>query len=912
MKSVSSNAELRKILAIALIIALILGTGFTSMVDEPLNEPSDDVCQEPIDVVGIVDTMGAFDPIIDDDIYDCDDVDCEDCDPWLCDDCGEGMMTCLCCAACYDGCELCDPSLYNYEDCGICFACIGDDESFTPPVEATSASAAVDVANSSQLFSALTGVNNGTINVINITASFDYFGQIVLDGVTLELNLGANTLTLRQSSIDCLYIRNGATLNVTGPGTLDIFGSVAIATFDIKVGVETKGGTLNNNGATINITSFSTHDALFVEEGIATVTHVSGGVSISNGTVTGNIYGGVEVVGGTATINGNITGVNTNGVSTGGNSTVTVNGNIALSGSQSVGVLIWSGPRAGGTDNNVTVNGTITAAEYIKVECGEFWDEFGQVRTTTVLTADQYDSIVQRSGRSYRHFVTDLGNVFVRTRIVMSMDVANSTELDTALARVADGTVNVINITASFTYTKTIFLVGGVLDLNLNTNTLTIAEYLSLLGTNLNVTGLGTLEIVDINNGDVYVAINGGGTLNNNGATINITNSNQGATALEVWDGTATVTNVFGNVGVGDGGDNGTKVTVNANIHGGVRARYGGTITINGNITGNNVFGIDCRSNSTVTVNGNITLTGPQSVGIAFISGAYVGGSENSVTVNGIISAAEYIRVDDWGWDGNSDPIHAITVLTEDQYDAIVQRGGRSYRHFITDLGNVFILTGPIHTDSLNESDVNAAISTGEPLVLEEGADTTISEDVLQAIKDSEGTLTIVLPNGREITIRSEDISDNPKSIDLNFDVVITSRATPVYGVNVPANSVVIIPEASGEFGFTFSFTISAAELAAAGLNGNTVGLFHISSAGVITNRANQQLRRNTDGSVTLSLSSASRYVLSSTPPIRTGGAPQMGDERTLTLAIIAIAFGFIGISGWVMYIARTKRTLKQ
>jgi hypothetical protein len=766
MKSLSSNAELRKILAIALIIALILGTGFTSMADEPLNEPLDDVCQELIDTIDIVDTIGAFDPIIDDDIYDCDDVDCEDCDPWLCDYCGEGMMTCLCCAACYDGCELCDPSLYDCEECGICFACIGDDESFIPPVEATStdiniASTSMDVANSADFDIALAGVADGTISIINITASFTYTNRIVLDGVTLELNLGANTLTIKcdhdfsytptfPPNLDfgaSLFIHSGASLSVIGTGTLNV-----VAT----------GFTYINP----RLTPFRPNTAIHIDRGI-----ISNNGTIISATATNNDGAALSVDDGTAILtgknefNGSIDARNA--------ANVNVSGNVA----GGIGIF----PGAKGTPV-MTVNGNVGGWV-------QFYDD----------DEDNYAT------------VTINGNVG-----------------------------------------------GGV-----------VAE-------------------------------------------------NEG-----------TVVTVHGNVGGNVFCFHGSSVTIHGNS--GTVNAWGGTVTVNGNVTGIDVYGVSVGSDGMVTVNGDITLIGLRSIsiGVVFIGergNVTVNGNiivtglgsigvsfqcvsnSNSITVNGTISAAVYIQTTFFP-DKHSLPY--ITVFAEDQYDTIVQRGGRSYRQFITDLGNVFILTGPIHTDSLNESDVNAAISTGEPLVLEEGADTTISEEALQAIKDSEGTLTIVLPNGREITIRSEDISDNPKSIDLNFDVVITSRATPVYGVNVPANSVVIIPEASGEFGFTFSFTISAAELAAAGLNGNTVGLFHISSAGVITNRANQQLRRNSDGSVTLSLSSASRYVLSSTPPIRTGGAPQMGDERTLIFSIIAIALGSIGIIGWTIYVSKIKRTSK-
>jgi hypothetical protein len=167
---------------------------------------------------------------------------------------------------------------------------------------------------------------------------------------------------------------------------------------------------------------------------------------------------------------------------------------------------------------------------------------------------------------------------------------------------------------------------------------------------------------------------------------------------------------------------------------------------------------------------------------------------------------------------------------------------------------------------------VASVLQTDNPVIkLSEGDSTTISARSLQELRSSGKVLEIELPNGLVIRIDSADITENAASLNIYIDVRIAATATVVNTVQFPANSIIISPSAHGEFGLTKSFDISAEMLAEAGLNGNNVRLFHISTAGVVTEH--ERIRRNSDGSITISISHASRYVLAEDTPITTAVA---------------------------------------
>jgi|GEM_PF-1975126 len=169
---------------------------------------------------------------------------------------------------------------------------------------------------------------------------------------------------------------------------------------------------------------------------------------------------------------------------------------------------------------------------------------------------------------------------------------------------------------------------------------------------------------------------------------------------------------------------------------------------------------------------------------------------------------------------------------------------------------------------SIPEDVIEQALGQENPRVeLSTGDSTVISDTSLQAIGDSGRELDIVLPCGREVTI--SNVGDNPRSIDLDFGVRMLDTGTRINNVQFPANTIVIEPTVTGEFGFMLSLTISEAELHAAGLRGNNFRLFHIRADGSRTEL--NRVQRNADGSVTISMSRASVYVLSEVAPTDVG-----------------------------------------
>jgi len=720
MKSVSSNVELRKALAIALVIALVLGTGFMSMIDEPVGEPLDEN-QGMSYTADIGGTTGALDSISGGDVSsaeetpadnsadnedaletlnhvigdpcECDEADCEDCYPLLCE-------------ACDDDCEICASGLNDSE--GRVNEDAGDGDVINPlstdETVLINAANVFDVADSAQFSSALMLIADG--GVINITDSFTYTSPIFFESISVELNLGANTLTIELDQHfggalgSTISLRDGATLNVTGPGKLDIIRDSGRAFQVLDSSVMIGGGVIVET--TFNwATSFGT--ILFVDNGTATLTGQN------------KIEGRIQAINGAnVTFGGNITG--------------------------------WIMAEGEGTVVSIT------------------------------------------------------GNV-------------------SSYSQVIDGAALIVNGTVSGS------IWGG---------------------------GEGTV-----------VTINGGAS--------SWVQSTDGAT-----------------------------VTVNGNITDGTVSAWGATITVNGNITGNATYGVHAGGNSTVTINGNISLDKPGSIGVGF--GGVEGNS--TVIVNGTISAVTFIQIITYEDNGDYS-VPRITTITADQYDTVVVRGGQSYRQYITDVGSLLVRTGAIVTPALTESSVTAAISTNEPLVLT-GTDTTISAEVLQAIKDSEGTLNIILPNGVHISISAAGIGPNAQPINLNIELTPTNVAVG----QVPANSLIIAPDTHGEFGFTINIHIPHAQLVAAGIGSGNLNLYYISAGGTVTNLG--AVQRQSDGSVIISISSASQYYLWSPPSVLPGRSPQTGDEISLAISIIMLSLGTLGIIGWTVYFVKLKRAAKQ
>ncbi|MCL2020365.1 MAG: hypothetical protein FWG70_11525 [Oscillospiraceae bacterium] len=148
---------------------------------------------------------------------------------------------------------------------------------------------------------------------------------------------------------------------------------------------------------------------------------------------------------------------------------------------------------------------------------------------------------------------------------------------------------------------------------------------------------------------------------------------------------------------------------------------------------------------------------------------------------------------------------------------------------------------------------------------LSETDKTVISSDMLQAIADSGKDVEVVLDSGFTFTILSDSISPDAQEFNLNIEIYLTERATEIDSVKIPANSIVINPNFRGSFGFEVTISFSAERLKQKGVNGNNVKLFHVDHEGRITDLG--KLRLNADGSIEITISHASYYIIAENPP---------------------------------------------
>lgn len=166
---------------------------------------------------------------------------------------------------------------------------------------------------------------------------------------------------------------------------------------------------------------------------------------------------------------------------------------------------------------------------------------------------------------------------------------------------------------------------------------------------------------------------------------------------------------------------------------------------------------------------------------------------------------------------------------------------------------------------AVSEQAINDAITSGTPIQI--GDSSKITKDALATIIEAGKPVTFETKDGVSLEIDPASITDSAREIDLSMEVSLYSKAAQVSDtVKVPANSIVINPTASGEFGFTISITIPAQMLKDAGLNGNNVKLYYIDDNGNVTDLGKAKL--NSDGSVSFPISHASQYVLAEEAPV--------------------------------------------
>lgn len=150
---------------------------------------------------------------------------------------------------------------------------------------------------------------------------------------------------------------------------------------------------------------------------------------------------------------------------------------------------------------------------------------------------------------------------------------------------------------------------------------------------------------------------------------------------------------------------------------------------------------------------------------------------------------------------------------------------------------------------------VEAAIAGDGEVYMEEADDgtVTVTKDAVLAANGEDVTFEVTLESGTTYSVTISDVTE-ARDIDLAMDIVTGSAAEQEY--DVPAGSIVIAPNMHGSFGMTLTITIPA--------NGISRGakLFYIDDEGNVKEADDAQIVFNDDGTVSISITHASAYVI--------------------------------------------------
>lgn len=176
-------------------------------------------------------------------------------------------------------------------------------------------------------------------------------------------------------------------------------------------------------------------------------------------------------------------------------------------------------------------------------------------------------------------------------------------------------------------------------------------------------------------------------------------------------------------------------------------------------------------------------------------------------------------------------------------------------------------------TDTVTGDMISAALK-GDGIVYIT-SDAVLKEDAVGEIAKSGKPVTSVC-NSYSITIDPAMIK-TVKAIDLSMNVGVSLSLVKVDGVEVPVGAIVIAPAQKGDFGMTLEVTIDASN--AKQLNAKNTSLYYIDDFGNVT-KLDSDIKVNADGSISVFLSHASKYVVSDVDirPVN-DGKPSNSDE---------------------------------
>lgn len=147
-----------------------------------------------------------------------------------------------------------------------------------------------------------------------------------------------------------------------------------------------------------------------------------------------------------------------------------------------------------------------------------------------------------------------------------------------------------------------------------------------------------------------------------------------------------------------------------------------------------------------------------------------------------------------------------------------------------------------------------------------------LKEDGNGNVVVSAGAIAAIAKGDKVFTVKADDadgidytIEIDPKlitevkAINIAMNITVPTGDKTIDGVKVPAGSIIIDPAQSGAFGMTLKITIPAS--AVKDLDLDNANVYYISDDGEIT-LLKDALVKNSDGSVSISITHASAYVI--------------------------------------------------
>ncbi|MDR1688374.1 MAG: LPXTG cell wall anchor domain-containing protein [Clostridiales bacterium] len=147
-----------------------------------------------------------------------------------------------------------------------------------------------------------------------------------------------------------------------------------------------------------------------------------------------------------------------------------------------------------------------------------------------------------------------------------------------------------------------------------------------------------------------------------------------------------------------------------------------------------------------------------------------------------------------------------------------------------------------------------AEIESGAPIAISSSESVALPLDAIAVIANSPVPVTFEAGN-YSISINPADITNGARAIDLHMDIRSETRQ---FG-GIEAKAITVAPSTSGDYGFSLTVNIPAAQFQTAGIYVQNLKAYHIADSGRITRHP---LTVNGDGSVSVKFSGASEYVI--------------------------------------------------